>query len=225
MTSLPQFTVDLFGRQELRQQQDHGGQESLGGVVEEGVLPEAVPLGIDDGLGQDFGVLFRLGPGRQVIRVGRRLIHIGVGQGQKIEPVRPGGVAQVDDGHLVAVVLFRDGPIVPGQIPLGVQGQEAHPAGAGIFQVGIQEEGRLAHARRANHEAVDVVTVHQGSDLALPALGAQHQPLHLGEILSPPPPGGVEGDAVEGFPDLRRHGPAGGAVLAVAHRLGFDAVQ
>ena len=41
--------------------------------------------------------------------------------------------------------------------------QWRHPAGAGIFQVGIQEEGRLAHARRANHEAVDVVTVHQGS--------------------------------------------------------------
>ena len=97
---------------------------------------------------------------------------------------------------------MRDGPVVPGQIPLGVQGQEAHPAGAGVLQIGVQEERRLAHAGRADHQAVDVVFVYQGGDFALPPLGAQHQPLDLGQLFTLPPFRGFEGDAGKGLADL-----------------------
>ena len=54
---------------------------------------------------------------------------------------------------------------------------------------------------------------------------AQHQPLCVRELLPLPPQRGLEGYGVEGLPHLRRCGPAGGSVLAVAHVLALDAVQ
>ena len=54
---------------------------------------------------------------------------------------------------------------------------------------------------------------------------AQHQPLRVRELLPLPPQSGLEGHGAEGFPHLRRCGPAGGTVLAVAHIPALDAVQ
>ena len=227
VAALLHSAVDFFWGQEFRQQEDHGGEESCGGIVEKGVLAvaAAVPVRADDGLGEDLGVLLRLCPRRQIIRVLHRLIHVGVCQSQKVEPVRAGRITQVDDGYLIAIVFFRDGSIVPSQIALGVQSQKAHPAGAGVFQIGIEEKGRLAHARRADHQTVDVVAGHQGGDIALLPLRAEHQPLYCGKIFSLTPLGGVERYAVEGLSDLLGRGPAGGAMLTIAHGFGLDAVQ
>ena len=88
-----------------------------------------------------------------------------VDEGQEVVSVGAGGVPQVDDRHLVAVVLQGHSAIVPGQIPFCIKGQEAHPAGAGVLHVGVEKERRLAHAGRADHQAVDVVAVNQGGDL------------------------------------------------------------
>ena len=118
---------------------------------------------------------------------------------QEIIPVRASGIPQVDDRHLVAVVLHSDGPIVPGQVAFGIQGQEAHAAGAGIFEIWIQEKRRLAHAGSADHQTVDVVAVHQGGDSVLFALAAQDEALDLGQVLALPPLAGPEGNVLIGL--------------------------
>ena len=85
----PKLPINFLGRQVLSQQEDHRCEQTLGGVVEKCVLAvaAAVPVRADDGLGEDLGVLFRLGPCRKVVGMLHRLIHVGVRQRQKIEPV------------------------------------------------------------------------------------------------------------------------------------------
>ena len=86
------------GGAELRHQQDGGGEQALGGVVEELVLPEvlAVHPRRDDGLGDDLGVPLRLGLVEQeCVRVLPVGVHVLVHQVQQVEPVAAGGVAQV----------------------------------------------------------------------------------------------------------------------------------
>ena len=122
---VPSFPRVLFcWRQVLRQQKDDSGKQALRRVIKKCVLPVVgcVPLRVDNGLGQDLGVLLRLGAGGQVLLILTADIHVVVDEGQQVVAVRAGGVAQVDDRHLIAVALGGNGPVVAGQIPFGVKG-------------------------------------------------------------------------------------------------------
>ena len=127
------------GRQELGKEQNGCREQSFCRIIEKGVLPivGGVALGVDNGLGEDLGVLLRLGSGGEVIRLRSGDVHIAVDQSQQIIAVRAGGVSQIDHRHIVAVIFLRNRAVVPGQVALGVQCQEAHAAGAGIFEIGI----------------------------------------------------------------------------------------
>ena len=113
-----------LGRQVLRQQEDDRCQEALGGIVKKCVLPVAgsITFRVYDGLGEDFGVLLRFGPGSEIAGVLPAHVHVVVDERQEIVSVGAGGIAQIDHRHLVAVVFDGDGPIVPGQIPFGIKG-------------------------------------------------------------------------------------------------------
>ena len=166
---MPLFRLSVLWRHEFRQQQHNGRQQSLGAVIEVGVITVlgGVTVRADDGLGKDLGVLLRPGPRRQVGRICSRNIHVVIHQRQKVEAVRAGGIPQVDDGYPVAIVPGGDGAVIPRQVSFGVQRQKTHAAGAGVFQIGVQEKRRLAHAGGANHQTVDVVAVHQRPDIPL----------------------------------------------------------
>ena len=153
----------LVRGQVLRQQQDHSGEQALGCVIEECVLTVlgGIPIWIDDGLGKDLGILLRLGTGGKVFRILPADIHVVVDERQQIVSVRASGVSQVNDRHLIAVVPGGDSPVVPRKISFGIQSQKAHPAGTGVFQIGVEKEGRLADAGCADHQAVDIVGIHQ----------------------------------------------------------------
>ena len=84
MTPLPQLPVDPFGRQILCQQQDYGGEHALRRVVKILILCKVLPIRVDDGLGQDFGVLLRLGPGGQVGGLLPAYVHVVVDQGEQV---------------------------------------------------------------------------------------------------------------------------------------------
>ena len=81
-----------------------------------------VSLRADDGLGEDLGVLFGFGAGSEVVRLFSGDVHIAVDERQQVVAVRAGGVAQVDDRHLIAIALGGNGPVIAGQIPFGVKG-------------------------------------------------------------------------------------------------------
>ena len=132
---LPDRSAGLPGRQELGQQEDHGSEEPLRRVVKELVLPVAgvAAVWVDNGFGQDLGVLLRPGPCGQVVGLLSGLVHVAVDQGQEVIAVGAGGIPQVDDGHLVAVAVLGDGPVVSGQVPFGVQGQKAHAGGTSVL--------------------------------------------------------------------------------------------
>ena len=114
--------VPLRWRAELRHQQDGSGEQALGGVVEELVLPEvlAVHPRRDDGLRDDFGVSFRLGLEQEC-------------QVQQVEPVAAGGIAQVNDPYPVAVALLGDPAVISHHVAFCVRGEEGHPAGQGVL--------------------------------------------------------------------------------------------
>ena len=120
---VPGFCIPrVLGRQILCQQKHNRCQQSLGRVVKECVLPVvgSVSLRVDDGLGKDFGVLFRLGSCGEIARVLPAYVHVVVDERQEVVPVGAGGVSQIDHRHLIAVVFDGDGPIVPGQVSFGV---------------------------------------------------------------------------------------------------------
>ena len=123
MTPLPDRSFDLLRRQKLRQQKDHRGQEALGGVIKKRVLPAigTVSIRTDDRLGEDLGILLRLGFCGNIFRIFHRDIHVLIDQGEEVVTVRPCGVAQIDHRHLIAVAVFCDGSIVPGEVPLRIQ--------------------------------------------------------------------------------------------------------
>ena len=156
--------MPLRGRAEFRHQQDGGGEQSLGGVVEKLVLPEvlAVHPCRDDGLGDDFGVPLGLGLIEQSVRVLPVGVHVLVHQVQQVESIAAGGVAQVDDPHSVAVALLGDPAVIAHHVAFCVRGEKGHPAGQGVLQTGVQPVGGFAHAGGANHQSVDVPGVHQG---------------------------------------------------------------
>ena len=91
--------------------------------------------------------------------------------------------------------------------------------------LGVQKVGRLAHTGGADHQAVDVIAVHQSGQPVLFSNAAQHQALGLWELLSLSPQGRPEGYPPVALADLLLGGPAGSSVLAVTHRLVLDAVQ
>ena len=108
--------VPFFRFAELRHQENGGGEQTFGGVIEISVLPEAggVHSRQDDGLGDDFGVPLGLGLVEQIVRVLLEQIHVFVHQVKKIESIAAGRIAQVDDRHLEAVAVPGDGAVIPG---------------------------------------------------------------------------------------------------------------
>ena len=132
---MPLLRLSVLWWCELRQQKHNGSQKSFCTVIEESILTVlcSVAVRVDDGLGEDLGVFLCARSGSEVLRMHARNIHVVIHQRQEIEAVRAGWVAQVDDGYLVAVIPGGDGTVVACQIPLGIQRQIAHAAGAGIL--------------------------------------------------------------------------------------------
>ena len=185
-----------------------------------------VPLRADDGLGEDLGVLFGFGAGSEVVRLFSGNVHIAVDERQQIVAVRAGGVAQVYNGDmLVAVILFGNRAVVAGEITFGIQRQKTHAGRAGIFKVGIEEESRLARAGGGDHQAMDVVAVHQRSQFIFFAHAAQHQPQFCGKVYSLAPVSDLERHMGIGLADLLIGRPTRRAVLPVTHGAGLDAAE
>lgn len=106
--------VALCRLTKLCHQQDRRGQQALRGIVEKGVLTEAgaVAPGHDDGLGDDFCVLFSPGFVGQLALL---LVQIGVfvDKVQEVKAIAFRGVAQVNDGNPVAVAVPGDACVIP----------------------------------------------------------------------------------------------------------------
>ena len=132
---MPLLRLPILGWGELRQQKHNGSQQTFRTIVEESILAVlcSVAVRVDNGLGEDLGVFLCARSGSEVLRMLARNIHVVIHQRQEIEAVRAGWVAQVNDGYLVAVIPGGNGSIVACQIPLGIQRQIAHAAGAGIL--------------------------------------------------------------------------------------------
>ena len=78
--------VIISGRQKFRQQQNDRGQQSLGSVIKECILTvvRAIAGGVDNGFGDDLGILLRLGFGSQIVFILSVLIHVFVHQMQQV---------------------------------------------------------------------------------------------------------------------------------------------
>ena len=126
---------------------------------------------------------------------------------------------------MIAIIPRRHCAVVAGKVTLGVGGEKAHAASAGILQIGVQEIRRLAHAGCADHKTMHIVLVYQRGDAMLAAGAAQHQPLRFRQIFACPPVQHLEGDEGVGLAELRIGCPPCRAMLPVAHGLGLDVVQ
>ena len=126
---------------------------------------------------------------------------------------------------MIAVIFLCHRAVVAGEVTLGIQCQEAHTAGAGIFQVWVQKVRCLTHAGCADHKAMHIVLVYQRGDAVLAADTAQHQSLRFRQIFACPPVRHLEGDEGVGLAELRIGCPPCRAMLPVTHGLGFDVVQ
>ena len=217
----------LVRRKKLGQHQDDRGEQTFGGIVEEGVLSTIafIAVRVDDGLGQDLGVFFCLGTSCQIPRFFTGDVHVSVDQRQQIITIRAGGVSQVDNGNIVPIALLGNGSVIAGEVAFAVQRQPAHAAGTGIFQVGIQKESGLANTGRTDHETMDIVAVHQSGEFPLFSFAPQHQPLLCGAVVAAAPLLDLEGDVGIGPLDLLCGGPPCGTMLSVAHCPGLDAAQ
>ena len=178
-------------------------------------------------------------------------VHVLAHQVQEVEPVRTGGVPQVDDPHPVTVAFLGDAPVIPHHIAFGVRGEEGHPAGHGVFQARVQPVGGLAHASGTDHDGMNVPGVHQGVGgaglgerlsgvLAHPAhhqiphhpeqvvgqmtvcLTSNHDTLFFGQVFSFPPQLWLEGNVEVCHLDFSLGGPSGSTVLAMSHGLCLD---
>lgn len=122
--------------------------------------------------------------------------------------------------------------VVAHDVAFGICGQEAHPAGAGILDTGVQPKGSFADSGRTDHKHVDITGVHHRCGISCAsdddALGKSFTVFTCGSL------------AVLSLlsPFLRREWnvlidltlfafghPAGGSVLAVADRFRFDIVE
>ena len=99
---------------ELCNQQDCRGQKSLRGIVKKLILPIARTISTrhDDGLGDNFCVLLGAGFVGQLALL---LVQIGVfvDKVQEVKAIAFRGVAQVNDGHPVAVAVPGDACVIP----------------------------------------------------------------------------------------------------------------
>ena len=111
-------------------------------------------------------------------------VHVAVDERQQIASVRARRVALINDGNVVAVVLFRNRTVISCEVSLGVERQIAHAAGAGKLQIGIQKECRFTDTGRADHQAMHIVTVYQCIELLAALRAAEDQSLHLWQVLS-----------------------------------------
>ncbi|MPM49741.1 hypothetical protein SDC9_96472 [bioreactor metagenome] len=128
---------------------------------------------------------------------------------------------------MVAVMVTGNGAIVAVQVPLGIGCQKTHAAGAGIFQIWVQEKGCFAYARRADHETVDVVGIHQRRDLVFCPCAAENDALlrNSGEAFSLPPQLRLKGNVLVDAFDFLFGRKARGTMLAVTHCAGLDSVE
>ena len=168
----------------------------LSGIVEKGILPilgAVTAAGVDEGLGEDLGVFLRLGLCRQIIGVDLIDIHVLVDQVQQVVAVRPGGVAQIQHSDLVSVAVLGDAGIVAEQIALGIRTEEGHPAGEGIFDIGVQKECGLPGAAGGGDHGVDVIGIHQSGDMVFGAFTSEDEPLLFRQMLSLAPEPGSKG--------------------------------
>ena len=72
------------------------------------------------------------------------------------------------------------------------------PAGTGVFEIWIEKKRSFADARRADHQAVDIVAVHHGDHLTFLPRAAEDEPLLLRTFFSCAPELCLEGNVLEG---------------------------
>ena len=222
------IAVRVLGGQVLGHQQEHGSQKALGGIVEKSILPilgAVAAAGVDEGLGEDLGVFLCLGLCRQVFGVGFIDIHVLVDQMKQVVAVRAGGITQIQHGDLVSVAVLGNTGIIAEQVALGIRAEEGHPAGEGIFDVGVQKERGLSGAAGGGDHGVDVIGVHQSCNMVFGPFAAKDKALLFRQMLSLAPQLWFKRDMGIGLPNLLFGSPACGSVLAVAHSLGFDSVK
>ena len=166
----PLLRLFFCWRKVLGEEQDRRRQYTLGRLIKVRVLPidAFVPGWIDDRIGKYLGILLGLCSGFQVIRVRNSKVHVAVDEREQIVAIAACGISQVNDRHLIAVILGRDRAVVACEVTLAVEGEEAHSAGAGKLQIGVQKVRRLSYAGGTDHQAMDVVAVHQRADQLRP---------------------------------------------------------
>ena len=150
---------------------------------------------------------------------------------QKVVAIGTSRVSQIDHGNIIAVALCNIA-VVAHDIAFGICGQEAHPAGAGILDAGVQPEGGFADAGRTDHKHVDVAGVHHCSGVSCAsdddALGKSFAVITCGSLTVLgllPPFLRCKRNVFIDFSLLAFGHPAGSSMLAVADRLGFDVVE
>ena len=155
-----------FGK--LRNEQDDRCHQPFGSVIKESVLSVSggIAVSVDECLGNDFCIFFRPCFQSNIIGIFLAGVHIFVDEMQQVVPVRLGGIPQINDCHVVMIILLRNPSIIPIKVTLGIGRQEGHSAGTGIFQVWIQPESGLAAASRTNHHAVNVRVIHKGNSFS-----------------------------------------------------------
>ena len=111
-------------------------------------------------------------------------VHVAVDERQQIASVRARRVAQINDGNVVAVVLFSQSyrNFVRG-LPW-CRAPNSSCAGAGKPKLGYKKECRFTDTGRADHQAMHIVTVYQCIELLAALRAAEDQSLHLWQVLS-----------------------------------------
>ena len=71
--------------------------------------------------------------------------RIAVDESQRIVAVRTCGIAEINDRNVIAVILGSHRTVITSEVPLAVKCQKAHPAGAGVFQIRVEEKRCLAN--------------------------------------------------------------------------------
>ena len=140
---------------------------------------------------------------------------------QEVVPVGTSRVAQVDNGYMIAIAIFRHHAIIAEQIPFRVSREEGHPRCTGVFDAGVEPVCRFSHTRRADHEGMDIARIDQRNGVPL-SLTAAHNPLFGREILSYPPLFRLKRDMEIHLPNLPFRCPTSRPVLSVSDRFGLN---
>ena len=147
---------------EFRDEKDGRCDQTFCGIVEVAVLTEAARFhaGENDGLGNDFGVLFRLGFVLYFIRPGIQ-IHVLVDEVQKVVSVRAHGIAQINDRNVIAIILGGDRAVVAHDVTLGIGREKRHPGSTGVFDIGIEPICSFTHACGTDHHTMNITGIHK----------------------------------------------------------------